>query len=104
MPNGHDANWARFCAAVDGFHAQYGRWPTHVLVSLDILAQFRDRLFTAEDYAAIAAKVVLVPRTAGIIAKDDSGASFSYWRDRLPKKCVSPSAYEWFGVNPQPET
>ena len=104
MPNGHDANWVRFCGAVEGFRVRYGHWPTRVRVSTGILADFREKLFTPDDYARIGAKVALIPRDAGIIAEDDSGATYSYWRDGFPKKCPSPSAEEWFGVIPKTET
>ena len=104
MPNGHDAGWVRLCGAVDGFRARYGCWPTRILLSPTALAFFRDELFTAEDYARITDKVQFVPREGALIAQDDFGRTYNYWADGFPKKPPSPSASEWFGVHPKPES
>lgn len=104
MPNGHDKNWVRLCAAVDGFHARYGRWPTRVRLFPECLADIRDDLFTPEDYASITAKVALVPDKASMIAEDESGASYNYGAEGFRETSPGPSAYEWFGVSPKPET
>lgn len=103
MPNGHDKNWVRLCAAVDGFHLRYGRWPTRVRLFPGALANIRDYLFTPDDYARITAKVALVPDNAPMIAEDDSGASYNYGAESFPETHPTPSAYEWFGVSPKPE-
>ena len=103
MPNGHDRNWVRVCAAVDGFYIRYGRWPTRVRLFPVTLADIRDHLFTPNDYARITSKVSLVPDEAPVIAEDDSGASYSYGKEGFPKRRPSPSAEEWFGVFPKPE-
>ena len=103
MPNGHDRGWIRLCGAVDGFRVRYGRWPTRILVSPNALDYFRDHLFTADDFARITAKVLLVPREGAIIAQDDLGGTYNYEADGFPRKSPTPSADEWFGVCPKPE-
>ena len=104
MPNGYDANWVRLCAAVDGFRARYGRWPTRVRLFAVALADIRDNLFTSDDFARITEKIALVPDNAGMIAEDDSGARYNYGQEGFPKPRPTPSADEWFGVFPKPET
>ena len=104
MPNGHDKNWIRLCAAVDGFRVRYGRWPTRVRMRPGMMANIRDYLFTPEDYAKITAKVSLVPADgAGMIAEGDSDARYNYGQEGFPEESPTPSAYEWFGVEPRPE-
>jgi hypothetical protein len=69
-----------------------------------MMEDIRDYLFTPEDYATITSKVSLIPDGGGMIAKDDSGASYDYGREGFPKVRPNPSAYEWLGVTPKPET
>ena len=104
MPRSHP-NWTRVCAAVDGFRMRYGHWPTSVHIRPGMIENLRSDTFTPEDFAAINAKVSLIPDDrdgAGVIAKDDSGASYDYGREGLPEVKPTPSAYEWFGVTPKP--
>jgi hypothetical protein len=102
MPNGHDRSWVRLCAAVDGFRHRYGRWPTRIRVFPASLGFLRD-LFTDEDFAAITAKVELVPDEAGsMVAEDEDGASYNYGREGFLGARPSPCAAEWFDVTPKP--
>jgi hypothetical protein len=103
MPNGHDKNRVRVCAAVDGFRIRYGRWPTRVRVRPGMLENIREYLFTAEDYARITAKVSLTPDGSLAIAEDDTGASYNYGEEGFANESPTPCAYEWFGVSPKPE-
>lgn len=103
MPNGHDKNWVRLCAAIDGFRVRYGRWPTRVRAYPASLADLRDHLFTPEDYAQIIARVALVEDQAGMVAEDDMGGSYDYGEEGFPDERPSPCAAEWLGVHPQPE-
>jgi hypothetical protein len=103
MPNGHDRNWVRVCAAVDGFYIRYNRWPTRVRLFPVALADLRDHLFTPDDYARITSKVSLIPDDAPVIAEDDTGASYNYGKESFPKRRPSLSAEEWFGVSPKQE-
>jgi hypothetical protein len=102
MPNGHDKNWMRLCAAIDGFRSRYGRWPARVRMHEMSLRDF-DFLFTREDLARITAKVVLIPDEAPMIAEDDSGA-YNYGEEGFPERAPDISAAAWFGVRPKPES
>jgi hypothetical protein len=102
MPNGHDKNWIRLCAALDGFRARHGRWPTRVRmfqVSLEDLQS----LFAAGDFARILSLVNLVADEASMIAEDDTGASYNYGEEGFPAELPSPSAKQWLGVRSKPE-
>lgn len=61
MPNGHDKEWTRLCLAVEGFRAQYGRWPTHVRLLPGSLQTIRDEILTPESFATVIEKVELLP-------------------------------------------
>ena len=103
MPNGHDKNWIRLCAAIDGFRVRYGRWPKRVRAYSLSLADLRDHLFTPTDYAQITAKVALVADEVGMVAEDDEGGSYDYGKDGFPSERPTPSAAEWLGVHPKLE-
>jgi hypothetical protein len=103
MPNGHDKNYIRLCAAIDGFRTRYGRWPARVRIFPAALANLRDDVFTAVDFARITAKVALVPDDAPMIAEDDTGASYDYGREGFPLNRPTPCAAEWLGVTPKPD-
>lgn len=100
MPNGHDKNWIRLCAAIDGFRVRYGRWPTRVRIFPESLADIRDHLFTPDDYAQITSKVALVADQAAMIAEDVQGGSYDYGHEGFPSELPTPSAAEWLGVTP----
>lgn len=103
MPNGHDRNWVRICAAIDGFRLRYGRWPTRVRLLPATLADIRENVFRPKDYAKIIAKVDLIPDDSGIIAEDDVGGSYSYGESGFPPSRPDPPAKEWFGIKPKPD-
>lgn len=103
MPNGHDKNWVRLCAAIDGFRVRYGRFPTRVRMFPECLGDIRDRLFTPEDFAQITAKIALIADDASMIAEDDAGGSYNYGDEGFPPQFPSPSASEWLGVRPLPD-
>lgn len=102
MPNGHDKNWIRLCAAIDGFRSRYGRWPVRVRMHEMSLRDF-DFLFTREDLARISAKAALVPDEAPMIAEDDSGARYNYGEEGFPERAPDIRAAAWLGVRPKPE-
>ncbi len=102
MPNGHDKNWVRLCAAIDGFRVRYGRWPTRVRIFPVSLANIRDHLFTTDDYTQIIAKVALIADEAAMIAEDDQGGSYNYGQEGFPNERPTPHAAEWLGVHPKP--
>jgi hypothetical protein len=101
MPNGHDKNWRRLCAAIDGFRARYERWPTRVLVHPRCLADIRDRLLTSEDYESVCGKVSLIEDDGPMIAEDDLGNRFSYGNEEMPKERPTPGASDWLAVSPR---
>lgn len=102
MPNGHDKNWIRLCAAIDGFRSRYGRWPVRVRMHEMSLRDF-DFLFTREDLARITAKVALIPDEVPMIAEDDSGA-YNYGEEGFAERAPDICAAAWLGVRPKPES
>src|SRR5688572_24138566 len=99
MPNGHDKNWIRLCAALEGFRMRHGRWPTRVRLWPGALADIRDHLLTPEDFAKVAAKLQLIPEDAPMIAEDDTGAMYNYGEEGFPNQRPTPRAIEWLGVD-----
>lgn len=77
MPNGHDKNWVRFCAAIDGFRMRYGCWPVRVRMPAICVNDFR-YLFTERDFLTITARVQLALDDARFVAEDDDGGAYSY--------------------------
>jgi hypothetical protein len=102
MPNGHDKNWIRLCAAIDGFRSRYGRWPLRVRMHEMSLRDF-DFLFTKEDLARIYEKVALEPDEASMVAEDDSGDRYNYGEEGFPERAPDIPAAAWLGVRPKPE-
>lgn len=98
MPNGNDRDWVRFCAAIDGFRSQFGRWPVRVRLFPDALLDIRDHILTPEGFAQVESRVELVPDDdASMIAEDDSGARYNYGQSGFPETPPDTSAMEWFG-------
>jgi len=103
VPNGHDKNWIRVCAAIDGFRVRHGRWPTRVRLFPVALAELRDHLFTPADFAKINSKIALVADDAPMVAEDDTGATYNYGKEGFSKQKPDVSAAEWLAVKPKPE-
>jgi cold shock CspA family protein len=99
MPNGYDKNWLRVCAAIDGFRARHGRWPTRVRAFRSSLYDFY-LLFTLEDRIKIASKITLVADDVPMIAEDDSGAEYNYGQEGFPQFPPDFRAADWLGVSP----
>jgi len=78
MPNGYDKNWIRLCAAIDGFRARYGSWPTKVRLFPSALQNLQQDVFTPESFHMIEQHIQLIPDEAPIVAEDDSGRRYSY--------------------------
>ena len=102
MPNGETKNWIRLCAAIDGFRARYGRWPTRVRL-FDGALRNLESLFLPEDFRQLTDRVALVPDDAPMIAEDDSGACYNYGKEDFPGSTGVIRAYDWLGVSPRPE-
>ena len=104
MPNGHDKNWIRLCAAVDGFRVRHGRWPTRVHMHALSLDDLRQHVFSRPDFAKLEKKIELVAGSkTEMIAEDDCGAQYDYGKEGFPPSRPKPSAAEWLGVKPMPE-
>ena len=100
MPNGYDKNWIRVCAAIDGFRARYGIWPTRLLLDKVILSDLQS-LFTTESFEIIQEKISLSAIDGiGVIAEDDEGRSYDYGKCGFTKEEVDIRAKEWLGVYP----
>ena len=99
MPNGHDRNWVRFCAAVDGFRARHGHWPERVAMEAAYLEDL-ERMFSAESLAMIKAKIELhVQDDAHMLAQDSKGNDYDYAIEGFPDDGEARAA-DWFGVEP----
>ena len=102
MPNGHDKNRIRLCAAADGFRLRHKRWPTRVRMH-ELSLQDLKSLFTRSDLAKLMQKLELVADDASMIAEDQTGAAYDYGREGFPKEHVVSSATDWLGVKPRAE-
>jgi hypothetical protein len=103
MPNGHDKNWVRLCAAVDGFRMRYGHWPTRISIPAISMNDFK-HLFTEQDILSITAKVRFVLDDEAFVAEDDEGGRYSYGDEGFPATRPRISAREWFGVSLKAES
>jgi hypothetical protein len=99
MPNGHNKNFVRLCAAVEGFRSRYGQWPARVRIFPATLENLRS-LFTPADFEKLTAKVQLIPAEAPFIAEDDAGNSYNYGADGAPKRDGEALTPAWLGVTP----
>ena len=98
MPNGDDADWVRVCAAIDGFRARYGRWPTRVRLFPAALEGLRDHVLTPQGFAVVASVIELVADGAApMIAEGAAGESYNYGRERFAKPRPEEPARDWFG-------
>ena len=58
MPNGHDRNWVRFCAAVNGFRNRFGRWPSSVRLASKYVDDLR-AILSVESFRVLEEKLTL---------------------------------------------
>ena len=100
MPNGHEKNFVRLCAAIEGFRERYGEWPTRVRLFPGTLENLRS-LFSAMDFETLNAKVQLVSAEASIVAEDNAGHSYDYGADGFPARRPEIRAAAWLGVQPK---
>ena len=78
MPNGVDQNWVRLCAAVDGFHISYGKWPLRVLICPQAIETLRTSVFSEESFVKLTSRLELIPSESPVVAEDDEGNRYSY--------------------------
>lgn len=102
MPNGHDKNFVRLCAALDGFKSRYGKWPTRVVAWEMSIDDIRDYVLSRDDFEAVIQKVALVPGDAAFRAEDDEGNVYDYANEGFTEQPPRPSAREWLGVEVLP--
>lgn len=95
MPNGIDKNWYRMCAAIDGFRARYGRWPTSIRLPEGAI----DNLFQDETLDKLERKIVLIYDGSPYIAEDDAGNSHRYGQGEEFAESDIP-ARAWLDVAP----
>lgn len=100
MPNGWGKNWVRLCAAIDGFRARYGAWPTRVRMFPATLEHLRNDLLDPRSFAQLESKIELVGDEAPMVAEDDEGRSYSYGAEGFSEARPDVSAQEWLGVRP----
>jgi hypothetical protein len=103
MPNGGDRNFIRLCAAVDGFMARHGRWPTQLVVDQVIIDELRNYVLAPGEFERMQRKLRVVRGNDTFRAEDDSGHSYDYRTEGFPDRRPSPSAAEWLGVELQPD-
>ena len=99
MPRGGD--WVRFCAAIDGFRARYGRWPTRVVM----WQGFRDNLHYSigpDGLRAVEQKLTLLehPDEQGLAAEDGEGNRYDYAREGFSEQQPDVRAVDWLGIGP----
>ena len=98
MPNGIDKNWYRMCAAINGFRARYGSWPTKIHLPEGAIQQ----LFSDETFARLEKVLTFVYDGSPFIAEDDLGRSYNYGQEGF----FDPPdirAHEWLKVEPDSE-
>lgn len=99
MPNGESKNWVRFCAAIDGFRADYKSWPNRVRVPKFFIEQLKTVL-SPESSAKLESKLILIGDDSPHIAEDGAGRSYNYGSKGFSKIKPDVSAFEWLGVDP----
>lgn len=101
MPNGHDKNWIRLLAAVDGFRIRYGAWPKRVRMFPLCLQDLKESIFSPQSFAQLLDKLDLIAEDgAEHVAEDDLGNRYCYGSEGFPDHRPHPSAEEWLSVCP----
>ena len=101
MPNGHDRNWIRLCAAVDGFRARYGKWPSRIRLHPLCLDDLRD-MFAPDDFRHLSQSLELIADDSPFIAEDTDGRSYSYGDEGFSETEPDMRASHWLGIEPLP--
>jgi len=101
MPNGADRNWIRVLAAVDGFFATHGHWPSRVRLPRPALENLQNDLFTPASWQRLTERIEFIPdESAGMIAEDESGNVYNFGRQGFPRSRPALPADEWLSVSP----
>jgi hypothetical protein len=99
MPNGIDKNWYRMCAAINGFRARYGSWPTKIHLPENAIQY----LFMEDTLASLQKKLTLVYDGSTYIAEDDLGKRYNLGQEGFPGVPPDIQAREWLNIEPDSE-
>lgn len=94
MPNGHDKNFIRLCAAIDGFRAKYGAWPTKALLPEIVQRDLRALLGPELDRRL--RQMLPFEASEEVAVADDRGHVFRYGTG---VNAHGPRAAEWLGIS-----
>ena len=95
MPNGEGKNWVRLCAAIDGFRARYGAWPTMIKIPQIIIDDLRSYLGN-EMFKKIGSRLTIIEDETGFIAVDNQGRQYDYAQEGFPEVPPDVPARIWF--------
>ncbi len=96
MPNGIDKNWYRMCAAINGFRARYGDWPSRIRTPRNAITH----LFLESTLERINSQVEIIDDGSPFIAEDDLGRSYNYAEEGFTEEPPDIDAHEWLDFNP----
>lgn len=96
MPNGIEKNWFRMCAAINGFRARYGSWPTKIHLFEGAL----DDLFKEETLHTLEQKIDFIYADWPYVAEDEQGRRYNLAEDGFSAEPPDIPAHEWLGVEP----
>lgn len=97
MPNGSGRNLDRLFAALMGFKAKHGHWPTRVRANKGFIDDVKG-ILTTDSYEKLVSKVALVrSQQSDIRAEDDCGLGFAYG-DSSAEWDEEESIESWLGL------
>jgi hypothetical protein len=102
MPNGDDRNWARICAAVDGFRGRHGHWPTGIRLPPTYFENVVGHVLNPAGFALVSSVFEFIPdndlaEDVAIIAVGEAGAEFRYGEEENAGRTPEPSTGAFFG-------
>lgn len=100
MPNGYDRNWVRLRAAIEGFRARYGKWPTHARLDPGYVVNLREHVFSEAAWSEIEAALEIIEVDDGLEVTGEEGERYSYRDEGFPEGAPDRRAEEWLGVAP----
>jgi hypothetical protein len=99
MPNGIDKNWYRMCAAINGFRARYGSWPTIIRLPEGAI----EYLFAEGSFASLQEKLMLVYDGSTYIAEDDLGRRYNLGQEGFSDVPPDIQVHQWLNIEPNSE-
>ena len=94
LPNGESKNWVRLCAAIDGFRARYGEWPTLIKIPQIIIDDLRSYLGD-EMFEKVGSRLMVIEDDTGFIAADDQGRQYDYAHEGFSEDSPDVPARIW---------